>query len=265
MKNILVPVGSQKIALNTLQYAIDFAEYVEARIYLVHIFSSSKISGSFVNIDPILEKESKNILKEHLSNVNQKNVEIDARILKGHSISDSIEKLTDLLEIDLIISSTNNDPSDVTIFLGKTIGSLVKDTKTPILLIPARAKFKPISKILMTIKSGRIKSESKLDVLIEIQKKFNSTINLLQVKTPNIKAKDLEINKNLSNIISDLILTNNATVFQGVLEFLHEEDPDLIVVIRRKRGFFKKLWEDDKVKKVDFESNVPLLVLKGTQ
>jgi hypothetical protein len=142
---------------------------------------------------------------------------------------------------------------------------LVKDIKTPILLIPAMAKFKPVSKILMTIKSGKIEKESTLDALLTIKKRFNSTINLLQVKTPNLKPDELEINSALSNNISDLILTNNATVFQGVLEFLHEEKPDLICVIRRKRGFFKKLWEDDKVKKVDFESKVPLLVLKGSQ
>ncbi len=265
MKNILVPIGSHSNAINTLQYAIDFAEYLDAKIYLVHIFSSSKISGSFVNIDPLLEKESRTILKEHLSNVDKKNVEVDAKILKGHSISHSIEKLTELLNIDIIISSTKNDPSDKTIFLGKIIGSLVKDIKTPILLIPAKAKFRPISKILMTIKSGKIEKESTLDALITIKNRFNSTINLLQVKTPNLKPDDLEINSALSNNINDLILTNNATVFQGVLEFLHEEKPDLICVIRRKRGFFKKLWEDDKVKKVDFESKVPLLVLKGSQ
>ncbi len=265
MKNILVPIGSHSNAINTLQYAIDFAEFLDAKIYLVHIFSSSKISGSFVNIDPLLEKESRTILKDHLSNVDKKNVEVDAKILKGHSISNSIEKLTELLKIDLIISSTKNDPSDKTIFLGKIIGSLVKDIKTPILLIPAMAKFKPVSKILMTIKSGKIEKESTLDALLTIKKRFNSTINLLQVKTPNLKPDELEINSALSNNISDLILTNNATVFQGVLEFLHEEKPDLICVIRRKRGFFKKLWEDDKVKKVDFESKVPLLVLKGSQ
>ncbi|RUA07857.1 MAG: universal stress protein, partial [Flavobacteriia bacterium] len=30
-----------------------------------------------------------------------------------------------------------------------------------------------------------------------------------------------------------------------------------------RRGFFKKLWQNDKVKKIDFESKIPLLVLKG--
>ena len=64
-------------------------------------------------------------------------------------------------------------------------------------------------------------------------------------------------------IIDTKIQSKNATVFQGVLEFLHEQQPDMLCVIRRKRGFFKKLWEDDRVKKIDFDSSIPLLVLKG--
>ena len=115
----------------------------------------------------------------------------------------------------------------------------------------------------MTIKSGSIKSVSTLDVLISVQEHFGSKINLLQVKTPKLDSKDLELNKTLESLVENQIQTRNATVFQGVLEHLHEEDPDMLCVIRRKRGFFKKLWQDDRVKKIDFDSNIPLLVLKG--
>ena len=69
MKNILVPIGSSFNALNTLQYAIDFAEAVEAKIYLVHIYSSPKISGNILKVDQIMERDSKEILKDHLNNV----------------------------------------------------------------------------------------------------------------------------------------------------------------------------------------------------
>lgn len=263
MKNILVPIGSHENAINTLQYAIDFAEHVEATIYLVHVFSSSKVTGSFVKIDTLLKNESKEILREHLLQVNRKNVTIHPKSLKGHTVIDSLKELTNLLEIDLIITSTKNDLMDDSVFLGKITGSLIKDTETPVLIIPAQAKFRPISKILMTIKSGSIKKVKTLDLLILIQKKFDSTISLLQVKTPKLDAKDLELNEHLKSITSKLISTRNATVYQGVLEFLHEENPDMLCVIRRKRGFFKKLWQDDRVKKVDFESIIPLLVLKG--
>ena len=263
MKNILVPIGSHSNALNTLQYAIDFAESVQARIYFIHIFSSSKIAGNVINIDSILVRDSKKTLKEYMGSIDSKNVEIIPKSLKGHSVIDSIKQLNKALDIDLIITGTKAVTTDKSVFLGNVTGALVKDIKKPVLIVPSEAKFKPISKILMTIKSGKIKSKSTIKPLVKIQKSFNSEINLLQVKTPLLEEKDLEINKNLLKHISELILTENATVFQGVLEFLHEQSPDLICVIRRKRGFFKKLWEENRVMRVNFDSKVPLLVLKG--
>ena len=241
MKNLLVPIGSSENALNTLRYAIEFAREFDARIYLIHVFSSSKISGSFINVDKVMERDSRQVLKDHLSKVDPKGVEI----------------------IDLIIASTKNDGSDETIFIGRITGNIIKDTEVPVLIIPDEAKFKPVKKILLTLKSGSIKSLKTLNVLVSIQKHFGSTINLLQVKTPKLDAKDLELNETLETLVAKRIKTRNATVFQGVLEFLHEENPDMLCVIRRKRGFFKKLWEDDRVKKIDFDSNIPLLVLKG--
>ena len=63
-------------------------------------------------------------------------------------------------------------------------------------------------------------------------------INSVNLSFPKI-LNNKSINKDSNKIISNLTLTENATVFQGVLEFLHQEDPDLICVIQRKRGFFK--------------------------
>ncbi|MGI9532183.1 universal stress protein [Lutimonas sp.] len=263
MKNILVPVGSNEHAVNTLQYAIDFADAVGAKIFLVHVYSSPKISGSILKVDQILERDSKAILKDHIKKVDRKNVEIMTSTLKGYTVIDTLKQLSKLLQIDLIIASTKNDGADENIFLGKITGNIIKDTKVPVLIIPKNVTFKPIKKILMTLKSGSLKSVNTLDLLVKIKDTFSSTINLLQVKTPKLDAKDLELNDTLKSHISQLIPTTNATVYQGVLEYLREEKPDMLCVIRRKRGFFKKLWENDRVKKIDFDSSIPLLVLKG--
>jgi nucleotide-binding universal stress UspA family protein len=263
MKNLLVPIGSNENARNTLQYAIEFAREFDSRIYLIHVYSSSKVSGSFKNVDDIIERDSREILKEHVKSVDSEGVEIILSTLKGHSESDTLKQLIKLLDIDMIIASPKNDGADESTFIGKTTGNIIKDTKVPVLIVPADVKFKPLKKILMTIKSGSIKSVSTLEVLISIKEHFDSNINLLQVKTPKLDSKDLELNQTLESLVEGRIQTRNATVFQGVLEHLHEEDPDMLCVIRRKRGFFKKLWQDDRVKKIDFDSNIPLLVLKG--
>jgi nucleotide-binding universal stress UspA family protein len=263
MKNILVPVSPNENAINTLQYAIDFASYLDANIFLVNIFSSTKISGSFVKIDDIFERESKNFLGDLLESVDRKEVPIREVSFKSYDTFDSINDFCNQNAIDLIITSTKNDASSKNIFLGKVTGKMVKDLLTPVLIIPSSASFRPVKKVLLAIKRGKIKSKRTLDILLNIKNNFDSEINLIQVKTPKMEESKLKLNSSLKAMINKATLTENATVFQGVLEFLHEENPDMICVIRRKRGFFKKLWEDDKVKKIDFESKIPLLVLKG--
>ena len=96
-----------------------------------------------------------------------------------------------------------------------------------------------------------------------IVNQFKADVNLLLVKTPNYTEEDLTLHANLKKLQSTLTVTENATTFQGVLEHIKTQNPDMLCVFRRKRGFFKKLWEKNTILKEEFNSNVPLLVLKG--
>jgi len=262
MKNLLVPIGSSGNATNTLQYAIDFAEVVGAKIYVTQVYESTKVAGALKNIDAFLEEENKKHLQEVLDAVESKNVVVALASVKG-DILESIEDMAKQLEIDMIVSSARSVSLDETLYLGKIPGKLVKDIELPVLIVPAHYKFKPVSKILMAIRSGKIKPGSVLETLQKIINVFNAKIDLIQVITPKSKEDDKEVSAELKNLVSSFKTTENATIFQGVLEHLHQTEPDMLCVMRRKRGFFSKLWEKDTVKKAYFESKVPLLVLKG--
>ena len=262
MKNILVPIGSNKNAANTLQYAIDFAVGTSAKIYVIHVFGVSKMASSMKNIDSVLEKDSEHELDEVLNQVDKKGIEIISKSIKGNVI-DSIERVANQLHVDLIISSAKSISTDDRVYLGKITGGLIKDTQLPVLVIPKNYKFKVVSKILMAIKSGIISSNNVLAPLNNVINRFNSRLDLLRVITPSALSEDAQLNDELEELKTNYKTTENATIFQGVLEHIHEVDPDMLCVIRRKRGFFKRLWEDDRVYKKDFESRIPLLILKG--
>lgn len=262
MKNILVPIGSNKNAANTLQYAIDFAVGTSAKIYVIHVFGVSKMASSMKNIDSVLEKDSEHELDEVLNQVDKKGVEIISKSIKGNVI-DSIERVANQLHVDLIISSAKSISTDDRVYLGKITGGLIKDTQLPVLVIPKNYKFKVVSKILMAIKSGIISSNNVLAPLNNVMNRFNSRLDLLRVITPSALSEDAQLHDELEELKTNYKTTENATIFQGVLEHIHEVDPDMLCVIRRKRGFFKRLWEDDRVYKKDFESRIPLLILKG--
>ena len=144
MKNFLVPIGSSGNAVNTLQYAIDFAAVVGAKIFVTQVYESTKVAGTLKNIDAFLEEENKKHLQEVLDEVDSKNVVVALASVKG-DILGSIEDMAKHLEIDLIVSSAKSVSLDETLFLGKIPGKLVKDIELPVLIVPAQYRFKPVS------------------------------------------------------------------------------------------------------------------------
>ena len=63
MKHILVPIGSTENAQKTLQYAIDFAAEINAKIFVFRAYSSHTKAGTIINIDAII---SGNLLCAHM-------------------------------------------------------------------------------------------------------------------------------------------------------------------------------------------------------
>ena len=263
MKNLLVPIGSSGNGPNTLQYAIDLAQKLNAKVYVAQVYESTRVAGSLKNLDAVLEEDSTNELLNILSQVDQKDVALASVSIKGNVI-DSIEALAQYIKADLIVSSAKPLSKDETLFLGKVAGRLVKDTNIPVLIVPSQYRYKDFTKVLMALKVCNGQSDASLQPLKSIMDGYpNSELNLIHVITPESAEDDTEISAQLKEMATTFKTSENATVFQGVLEHLHITEPDLLCVMRRKRGFFSRLLQEDVVKKADFESRLPLLILKG--
>lgn len=263
MKSILVPVGSSKNAESHLQYAIDFARVFGAKVYVVQIYNVYTKAGTMIKIDHILERESLEFLNSHVAKIDTKGVEVIVKTFKGKLV-DTIESVCEALQIDLIILEPRTNSIKEEVYLGKTSGKIVKQTNIPALIVPEGYVYKPIVKILLAMKSAIIKNDTALNPLRVIKNQFKSVLNVLLVKTPYYNQGDLELNEALASMITNKTYSENATTYQGVLEHYKENNPDLLCVVRRKRGFFSKLWESNTILKKDFQSStLPVLVLSG--
>jgi hypothetical protein len=216
-----------------------------------------------IKVDHILERESLEFLKTHVSKVDTKGVEVVIKTFKGKLV-DTLELVYQSLDIDLIIIEPRTNSVNEEVYLGKTSGKIIKQTNIPALIVPEGLKFKPMVYILMALKSAVMKKEDALIPLVSIKNQFRSITNLLLVKTPFYNEGDFEVNDTLKKLITNTTQSENATTFQGVLEHYKDNDPDLLCVVRRKRGFFTKLWEKNTILKKDFySSTLPVLVLSG--
>lgn len=263
MKNILVPVGNSVNARNHLQYAVDFAKAFGAKIYVVQIYNVYTKAGTFIKVDDIIIRKSMEFLNQHIASVDTRGVEVEAKTFKG-DVVDILEKVCEVLQIDLIVLEPRTNSVKDEVYLGKDSGKIIKRTQIPTLVVPEGYKFKVVDSVLMALKSAVIKKEGVLNPLIEIKNQFKAKINLLLVKTSNYKEGDFSVPAELEELIETTKEVRNSTTFQGVLEHYQEFQPDMLCVVRRKRGFFSKLWEDDTILKKDFfVSSMPVLILSG--
>ena len=262
MKNILVPVGSSKNALSHLQYALDFAEAFGAKLFVVQVYNVYTKAGTMIKVDQIIEKESRSFLGDLVSKVDTKNVEVVVKTLKGKLI-DTLELACKAGDVDLVLIEPRTNSIKDEVYLGKTSGRIVKQMDVPALIVPEGYKFKAPANILMAIKSAVIKKKGVLKPLSDLKKKFDANLDLLLVKTPFHNEGDFDLNTELLGLIKNITKSENATTFQGVLEHFQSYNPDILCVVRRKRGFFAKKWEKNTILKKDFHSKIPVLVLSG--
>jgi nucleotide-binding universal stress UspA family protein len=264
MNHILVPIGSKENASNTLQYAIDFAKEIGAKVFVFRAYKVLSKAGTFININDILERETNLYIQTMISSVDTKGVDVKMISAKGGTV-ESINSVHEELGIDLIVVGPRSNSIKEEVFLGSTSGSIVKQTEIPVLIVPEHYKFSPFKVALTAFKSGILEQQDVLTPLQEIKSLFKTKVNLLLVKTPEYKEEDLIVDASLKALQNTFSISENVTTFQGVLEHFQSNNPDLLCVFRRKKGFFQKLWEKNTVLKSEFHCSIPLLILSGRQ
>ena len=258
--NILVPIGTSVDAHETLQYATDFAADFGAQVYVMEVFNATGKAGTLTNVTKKIAESGKERLKEVIAKVNVKSDTLKIVSFNGE-LPDGLIEIDKEIGVDLIILAPRSHDIQEEYYLGQTSGAIIKQTNIPTLIVPKGTKYQAFNSILVAFKSGILKRKRILDPLIEIKNKHRASVNLLFVKTPGYSDDDLRVNTALMDISSQLTMTENATTYLGVLEHFQAQHPDLLCVFRRKRGFFKKLWEKSTISKSEFYAPVPVLVL----
>ena len=264
MKNILVPVGSTENGVNNLKYAVGFAGMSGAKVYLINIYKEFSKGGGLNKVTQLAFEENEAQLAEVLSRVDTEGIDVIAKPIMGNPL-EGIARVSKQLGIDLIIVSPQSVEIKDEIYLGKITGRLVKQTDIPMLVVPKDYLFRKAENILLAVKSTSFAKKDVLSPMLELLRLFSAKLQVLKVKTPDVAGEDDRMDQELKSAMTSLTETENATIFQGVLEHFQSHNPDILCVLRRKRGFFKKLFESDVVLKKNFHTSIPLLILCGEE
>jgi nucleotide-binding universal stress UspA family protein len=262
MKNILVPLGISDNSEHTLGYAIDLASTTQAAIYVMDSFNPGFRNAHLLNVKEVVNRNNFNRLKAMVKSIDNRGLSIQMVGYEGDFLF-GVNALDEKVGLDLIVCGPMPNSNNDAVFLGPTAGRLAKKTDIPVWIIPEGTHFQTPKKALFAFKQGKVKGERSLHPLKFLQTQFDTQLELLLVKTPGNNRKELQIDHEIVELSDQMTSSENATIYQGVLEHFREVHPDILIVFTRKRGFFEKLIESDVVFKKDFFTKTPLLVIKN--
>ena len=165
---------------------------------------------------------------------------------------DSTKKLNKSIVVDLIITAPLSNEINDEVFLGPVVGSLIKRTNIPVLAAPYQKQLIPPKKMLLVFKSGEVKSIDTLKPLFQFQEEFKNLLKLLLVKIPGFADRNHKLDDFLMKRSEGLVYSENRTLYQGVLEHFRSNNLHMLIVFKRERGFFVKIWEPVKYMKEIF-------------
>ena len=271
MKNILAPTDFSEIADNAVNYAFEFAQSCNASVTLLHCFHIPIISGDALvtAIDfEDLEKESRDLLNIRKRKLIQKypGVKVDMVSNAGFA-AEEIVRYGKEGKVDLIIMGiTGSGTFDE--LLGDTTISVVKNSEIPVLIVPREKVFKKLKNIVITFDRKQIENINNIVPAIELAKQFNSNTTALHIKQRHAidSTEDYLAEKQIADLLAEIdhrkinFITNVNTI-EGIEHYLNRHDVDMLVMLKRKHGFFDQLFHGSNTNKMAFHTNVPLLIL----
>ncbi|MGQ0827600.1 MAG: universal stress protein [Bacteroidota bacterium] len=256
MDTIIVTTDFSKNADNALNYATELAKLLGATITLLYI-------------DSISEKANGNSIQQSETTIqsNDKNIKMELCIRSGQIdkvISETVKKKS----ADLIIIGISETGVFEDTILGGNAVDIIRNSAAPILIIPAKAKFKIPTKMVFATDYIELKNDQPLFALLNFVTLFKSKLFIVNVmkedeKTSSKKvAAIINVKKVFNRVALSFYYPYNDDVVSGINEFVSETDSDIVAMIPHKHNVFYRLFNLSQTRKMIFHSNnVPILAL----
>ena len=270
MKRILYATDFSKNAEKAFHFALRIAEKHNAELIMLHIYDVPPVWDPNPTLIPaeIIKKAGiswENKLRKLFESLNSKLRPVYIAI-EDPSVVKGILSVVKKQKPDLLVTGTRGKSKLKEIFIGSTTKALVKKSPVPVLAIPENAVFRGFDKVLYASDLREIDHDA-IDKLIEFITPYKSEIRITHVTNDNeyhgIEKmewfKDL-IQENVSykKISFELLLSDD--IYDSLINYMTIYDPQLLVMLEKERnGFVERLFKEDIVTKMEFDTSIPLL------
>ena len=278
MKKVLILTDFSENAWNAVFTGLKLFEETDTMFFFLNCFEPK--------FDSLLGDKSKErlaIIYESLSkNSRSQLAEIDQYLSKNHlnknhrfetvsiggDILNALESFTDKNNVDLVVMGTRGASKSRGIFMGSnTVKVIRKFKRCPILAVPEDHDFKSLDNILFPTDFSHSFAPDQMSFILQLAERCASKIHIFQV-SEELKLKEVQkLNKqNLETLFSPLVVEYHSTelkvdIKEAISRGVKATKANMIALIYYSHTILEKLTREPVVKKMAFNSPVPLLVL----
>ena len=272
MKTILAAVDFSDISKNSLDYAASLASFAKAKLVLFHSYhipvSPGEVAMSVIISAEQLEKNERTELRKLEKKVKNKYSDVETEVVLriGFAVDEILAYLTER-KIDLVVMGVTGSGKSAHVLFGTTSTSLMKKTNTPVLIVPADAKFtKPESIVLACDYTAPI-PEHIMNNIKSFTSLFGAKLHILDVLRPleivssEKAAEGIKVENSLNNIQHILHFWENEDIITGINNFVDSHKTGWLIMIPHTHNAFAKIFHRSNTKRMAFHTHVPLLSL----
>lgn len=265
---LLVPTDFSKPAKTALLYAVHMSKKLQGEITVLwfnSIQSSKKTLTKWKKLEAdmiaIAREDAEHFVKEVLAEAKSR-IKIEYHFTSGASFAESVDDYAVKNNFDMIVMGTKGATGLKKVVIGSHAAAMIDHSRIPVLVIPEKAAFRPLKKIVYASTLYNVDLEIK--TVAAFAAVFNASLHIVHV------SPKFSVAKQDKAFLVDLIKTAgySKVVYRNVKgddvakaldEYLAESDADMLTVFTHKLDTYEKLFGKSVTRQLAFHAHVPLL------
>jgi nucleotide-binding universal stress UspA family protein len=272
MKTIIVPTDFSAISKNAARYAMDMAAALGTEVTLLYVVSipiqMSEIDIPTETFDTMVEdsKADMDDLKNELAARNS-NVNINSVVVMGRLL-DEITYLAERADVLAIVMGTQGATAAQRLLLGSNATAAIHHLPYPVMLIPAGAAYKPVSRIAFACDmhdTARIPVQQ----LINMVTTFNAQLEVINVSAgeaggdPEMLPGALTLQRELAPLHPKINFAAGLDIVSSIASYIHDNNTGLLAFIPKDHGILGTIFHKSISNNLAAHIDIPMMSLSS--
>ena len=268
MKSILIPTDFSKNSEYAIEYGAAMAKKMNASITLLHAFHVPIFADQVYIEETTIDNWAKDCntkLGEMAHNLKLKyGIPVKKEVKMGFAVEEIVfpdEKY------DMIVMGSKGESELGDVFFGNVTQDVIQRSGIPVLVIPPKVVYSPISNIVLACNNEEFITDSVSGIIKEIANTFSAKLYLLNIvneyegPVSAAYSETNKIKKHFDGIDTSVNVMAENKVVTGINEFSENVNAGMVIMIPDKHTIMERMFTEIHTRHMAKIAHRPLLVV----